>query len=801
MRQILLLLLLHPLFLFAQRQSIPQSVKGLQQPVAIYRDSFGVNHIYAQNEHDLFFVQGYCAAKDRLFQFELWRRQASGTLSEILGPKELKRDIGARLFKYRGSLKAEFNHYHPHGVAIFSAFTDGINAFIKLANKNREALPIEFKLLGITPGYWTSDIVISRHQGLLTNLQQELANARAVSLAGSEKVKEFMNFQPGNPNLKLDSSIAPRQLFQPLIEPYEAFRAPLVFSQEDLVAHAGSQTNYLNEAVKNNFSSPAPIETSENSGSNNWVVSGKLTASGFPLLANDPHRIIAIPSLRYIVHLHAPGWNVVGGGEPLVPGVSIGHNEFGAWGLTVFNIDAEDLYVYDLNPENLMQYKYKGSWENMKTINDTIKIKNESPLYIQHHYTIHGPVTFIDSINNKAYAVRCAWLEPGSAPYLASLRMDQSKSWEDFRAACSHSNLPGENMVWADKKGNIGWQVAGIAPVRKNWSGLVPVPGDGRFEWAGFLNIDQLPHLFNPKEKFIATANENNIPKNYAYRNAVGWSWADSFRVNRIRQVLAGKKSLTAKDMQALQTDYLSLPAQTLVPLLKQILPTNKFTDSLRLALLQWDFNLNKESVNAAVYVMWERMISDSFLQLAVPPAARKYITDISLSAILRYLTLPSNIFGKDSTGSRNEFLLGCFEKAVSALQQKLGNNILFWQYGQTKYHHIYVKHILSNSLNDSLRSQLNAGPEPRGGNANTVCATGDEDQQLYGASFRIVCDLSDWDKTSFTNTPGQSGNPGNFFYKNLFPMWVNDEYKMIFFSEDKIKKSVYKKIILAPGK
>ena len=211
-------------------------------------------------------------------------------------------------------------------------------------------------------------------------------------------------------------------------------------------------------------------------------------------MANDPHRRIAVPSLRYMAHLVAPGWNVIGGGEPEIPGISIGHNEYGAWGLTVFRTDGEDLYVYDLNPENLNQYKYQDDWEDMSLIEETIKVKNHPEETVVLRYTRHGPVTYIDSTNFKAYAVRCAWLEPGGSPYLASLRMDQAKNWEEFRAACNYSHIPGENMIWADKKGNIGWQAVGIAPIRRNWSGLVPVPGDGRYEWDGYLPITDKPH-------------------------------------------------------------------------------------------------------------------------------------------------------------------------------------------------------------------------------------------------------------------------------------------------------------------
>ena len=442
------------LFGIAQTKKL-LTVKGLYASVEVLRDQWGVNHIYAENQHDLFFSQGYCAAKDRLFQFEIWRRQATGTVAEILGERELKRDIGTRLFKYRGDLKTELNHYHPQGEAIINAYTDGVNSYIDEVLSHQELLPIEFQLLKILPGKWTPDVVISRHQGLLGNITEELSIGKAVSKAGAEKVKELMWFHPKDPDLRIDSAINQKLLNDNILELYNAYRKEIVFEASDISKadeDPDAVMNLLKQPISNVYQ---PAFEHGIDGSNNWIVSGNRTASGHAMLANDPHRKIAVPSLRYMVHLVAPGWNVIGGGEPEIPGVSIGHNEVGAWGLTIYETDGEDLYVYDLNPKNLSQYFYKGHWENMKLIQERIEIKESRTELINLRYTVHGPVTYIDSIHHKAYAVKCAWLEPGGAPYMASLRIDQSKNWESFREACSYSHIPGENMIWADTAGNI----------------------------------------------------------------------------------------------------------------------------------------------------------------------------------------------------------------------------------------------------------------------------------------------------------------------------------------------------------
>jgi penicillin amidase len=505
----------------AQQQQV--AVPGLQSTVEVLRDQWGINHIYAANQHDLFFTQGYCAARDRLFQFEIWRRQATGTVAEILGPQELKRDIGTRLFLFRGDMKKELNHYHPEGEAIINAYVSGINAYIDEVLRNPEQLPVEFRLLNIKPGKWTPEVVISRHQGLLGNVGEELSLGRAVAKAGPDKVKDLMWFHPQQPNLTLDPSITEALLSKNILELYDASHRPVTFRRD-----ISNATSFHQSRV--------PFEH-DPEGSNNWIISGSKTESGFPFLANDPHRSIALPSLRYMVHLVAPGWNVIGAGEPVIPGISIGHNEHGAWGLTIFATDGEDLYVYDLNPQNLAQYKYRNKWVDMKEINETIAVKDSASVNVTLRYTVHGPVTFIDSTNKKAYAIKCAWLEPGGAPYLASLRMNQAENWKQFREASKYSHIPGENMVWADRKGNIGWQVVGINPIRKNFSGMVPVPGDGRFEWKGYQNIKNRPNIYNPKKGFFATANQHVTPGDYRHGYTIGYTWADPFRGDRINEV------------------------------------------------------------------------------------------------------------------------------------------------------------------------------------------------------------------------------------------------------------------------
>lgn len=774
------------------------SVKGLLSTVEVLRDEWGVNHIYASGQHDLFFAQGYCAAKDRLFQFEIWRRQATGTVADILGPRELTRDIGTRLFKYRGDMFKELTHYHPQGPAIIQAYVDGVNAYISEVLQTPEKLPAEFGLLKILPGKWTPDVVISRHQGLLGNGKQELNIGRAVARAGAEKVKSLMWFHPKEPILSLDSSIKGDLLFKDILALYDASHSGIVFQAGDLANKQADEDAVLNLLNKQATTHTAPEKEME--GSNNWVVSGNRTASGHAMLANDPHRKIAVPSLRYMVHLVAPGWNVMGGGEPEIPGVSIGHNEEGAWGLTIYETDGEDLYVYDLDPANLNRYRYKGNWVNMREIRETIPVKNAQDTTVILRYTQHGPVTYIDSANHKAYALRCAWLEPGGAPYLASLRIDQAKTWEAFRNACSYSHIPAENMVWADRKGNIGWQAVGIVPIRKNFSGLVPVPGDGRYEWAGYLPIKERPHLLNPSKGFFATANQQVTPDNYTHWDAVGYTWADPFRGNRINEVLTANNHITIEQMQSLQTDYFSIPARSLVPFLKKISFTDTLTSFAQQQLLNWNYILDKNSVAAGIYAMWERQIMRNANKTFIPAAISPWIS-MQLTKVIDHLQHPENIFGADALLNRDAFIKESFEQAVLNVKNKLGSTTASWQYGQPAFKHITMEHPLSPVVNKEWQQKLNVGPLPRGGNSHTPGSTGGTDNQLSGASFRLIVDTGDWDKAVMINTPGQSGDPASRFYKNLFPLWANDQYFPAYYSKSKILKTTVEKRVLQPVK
>jgi penicillin amidase len=776
----------------AQSPAASLQLAGLSQPVEIIRDRWGINHIYAQNEADLFFAQGYAAAKDRLFQFEMWRRQATGTVSEIVGRRELTRDRGARLHQFRGDLDEELNRYHPHGKVIVEAYVRGVNAYISETERNPTLLPIEFRMLGITPGRWTPAVVISRHQALNANLTDEVRLVRAINAGGVAAVRELMNFQGGDPRFELDAAINPSTFPADLLALYNAFRESIRFRPEDVTPEfRGSTTRALAEVAAPDPAGPRDLEADRRDiGSNNWVVSGSRTFSTRPILANDPHRVIAAPSLRYWVHLVAPGWNVIGGGEPVLPGVSIGHNEHGAWGLTIFGQDAEDLYVYDTNPANPNEYRYRGGWEAMRIVTDTIPIEGERPETVELKYTRHGPVLHEDRANRKAYALRAGWMEPGGAPYLASLRMNQATTWEEFKAACTFSNMPSENMVWVDRKGNIGWQAAGIQPIRRNWSGVLPVPGDGRYEWEGYLPIASLPSEANPSRGFIATANNYLLPDDYPFKDLLHVQWSDAFRASRIAEVLGSGRMFSVGEMTRLQNDDLSIIARVLTPLLRPVTLANPASARARDLLSRWDFVLDKDSIEAGIYAMWQRRLMANAREVVVPAAIAKAtgVNIVSTKRVIDFLLSPDGRFGADPIAGRDAIVAKSMEEAIAELTRRFDADMQGWKYGQEKYHHALLTHPLSDAVNAATQARLAVGPLPRGGDGSTVSATGNADNQGSGGSLKIVADTDDWDNSVGLNTPGQSGDPDSPHYRDLFPLWARGQYFPIAYSRAKVE-------------
>jgi penicillin amidase len=744
-------------------------MQGLDHPVNVLRDRWGVAHIYAQNQHDLFFAQGVVAAQDRLFQMELWKRAGQGRLAEILGASALPRDVNARALRYRGDMQEEYVSYAPDTQTILTAFTDGINSYIaSLTAPGGPGLPIEFQLAGFAPDAWHPEDCLNRMAAfsMTGNAFSELAHAEALAELGAEKAAKLFDFDPA---IALDP--APRF---------------------DLTGLSPDQ-------LKNLVGSDRRIEFPAHSleGSNNWTISGALTASGKPLLANDPHRVIGLPSLRYMVHLVAPGWNVIGAGEPGLPGVALGHNEHIAWGFTIFGLDQQDLYVEELNPANPFEYKTEKGWKSMGARKEVFFIKGAAPQEVDVKFTRHGPVLWDDG--KRALALRWVGSEPGTAGYLASLAIDRAQNWDQFEAAAARWKVPSENIVYADNAGNIGEHSAGLAPLR-NWTGLLPVPGSDNYNWAGFVPTPELPHFFNPEEGFVATANHKMIPELYPHN--VGFEWAPPYRITRIRSVIERAKQdhhkLTVPDMESLQNDDTSLPALEFQQLLRS---TPLKDDAALMGFLRWNGKLTRESSDAALYEVWFRQICLALGQRFSTEHDGRY-NDLSPDTVLHILTSPDqDLFavGDDNPlAGRDQILTDTLKSARKELEKFMGPGKSQWSWG--KLHTVHFRHALDQQ--PGAKDLLDLGPLSRPGDEYTVNATGaygDSWEQGSGASYREILDTSDWDRSIAVNTPGQSGQPGSPHYSDLMPLWNAGQYFPLLYSRKAVEKETTDRLVLKP--
>ena len=738
-------------------------VPGLQEPVEVLRDAWGIPHIYARTVHDLFMAQGYVAATDRLWQMEMWRRKGEGRLAEILGPSALPRDRFARLMKYRGDMEAEWESYAPDARENIRAFVEGVNAYIESC---RQDPPVQFRIMGFRPEPWTPEVCLTRMAGYIMtrNAANEVRRAQLVREIGLEAAQEVWPLDPPIP----------------------------------LEIPEGLNLEGITDAILADARAASPDVSLRDDGSNNWTISGRLTRTGKPLLANDPHRTLAIPSLRYMTHLVGPGWNVIGAGEPTLPGVAAGHNERVAWGFTIVGIDQQDLYVEELNPANRLEYRFRGAWKKMRVVREQVKVKGrEKPEVMELRFTVHGPVLYEDAGRNRAYALRWVGTEPGTAGYLGALSLCTVKNWEEFLQAMDWWKVPSENLVYADVDGNIGWVAAGITPIRRGWSGVLPVPGTGAYEWEGFLPTSRLPRLYNPPQGYIATANHNILPEGYPH--VLGYEWSALWRFRRVDEVLKAGREFTVLDSQRLQHDETSMPARILIALLRETAATPESLEAKR-RLLAWDQVLNRESTGATIYEVWIRkLVPLVWSRRLEPPALKIRGRRGTFELAVAWLENPARrIFGPDPAAVRNGILVKALDQAVADLRARLGPDMDAWEWG--KLHKAYFNHPLGKD--DVLRKLLDRGPVARGGDSTTVnnTSTRPDFRQTHGGSYRQVLDLSDWDRSVGTSVPGQSGDPADPHYDDLLPLWAEGKYHPLAFSRPFVETVTRKRIRLRPA-
>ncbi|GAC1432394.1 MAG: penicillin acylase family protein [Thermoanaerobaculia bacterium] len=719
---------------------------ALRQPVTVVRDRWGVPHIYASNQHDLFYAQGFVQAQDRLYQMEIWKRAGQGRLAEIFGSPFVGRDIAARKLRYRGSMIDEYASYAPDAREILLAFTEGINEFI---DARRDRLPAEFAMAGFKPEHWKPEDCLQRlaAYGLMSNAASELRHARIVATLGVEK------------NTSMISPLPPAD-----IDPVTA------------LDYAALDPDMLRDFVSSDMRIEVPPP-----GSNNWVLAGSKTASGKPLLANDPHRTLSIPSLRYVVHLVAPGWNVIGAVEPALPGVAIGHNEDIAWGITVFGADQQDLYVETLRDG---KYKTESGWRPLRVEHETIDVKGGVTVPATIEFTRHGPVIW--KKGDRAVALRWVGAQPGTAGYLGSLALDRAHNWIEFQRAMRRWKVPGENIVYADRSGHIGEQSTALTP-RRSWTGLLPVDGSsGNYEWTGFIPIDELPHSYDPTKGFIATANNLTLSKDD--RRHIAHEWASDFRIDRIEEVLSGPAKLGTSDMAALQNDVTSLAARSWLEILRQ----SGLQDDAAKMLLEWEGRISTDSAAAALYEVWMRELRPAYARRVAPAV----LADVAEQVLGSAGTL--NGVQRMADGERRELVSVTLTRALAATRKLLGDDPARWRWGTL--HAARFRHGLDKRADDLSRFDPPAVERP--GDGDTVNATGWRTPytQAHGATFREVIDLGSWDRSLVINTPGQSGEPGSPHYADLLPLWARGEYFPLVYSREAVDANAEATVVMRPA-
>jgi penicillin amidase len=726
------------------------ALPGLKEPVEVLRDEWGIPHIYARNTHDLFFAQGYVTAQDRLWQMEMWRRWHEGRLAEIFGPKAFDYDARTRLMMFRGPWDAdEWASYHPEAEQIFTAYADGINAFIR---QNAGNLPVEFKLTGVTPDPWTAKTVLLRWAQIgLSSVRghaiNEIQLAMNVAKYGAEEANRRAAPDPYEP-LQVPEGLDVKPITQDVLnaarkgddDPFEGTHLPPI---EVLPAYKGLVPELKAMRVS------GPWDPSEE-GSNNWVMSGSRTPSGIPILSNDPHRRIEMPALRYFSHLVAPGWDVIGGSEPPFAGINAGSNEHMAWGFTFAGTDMVDLYVEELNPDNPNEVRWQNGWEPIKVIREEIRVKGEaSPRTVELKFTRHGPVFYVDTANRRAYAVRSADQEHGTAAYMGSFKLAQASSCTDFFDRAMSWKVPTHNLICGDDKGNIALQVSGLTPNRDGWNGRLPVPGNGKYEWKGFRS--DLPREMNPARGWIATANDNTHPKDYKgrpvfYHSTIG---VETSRIARIRQLLGTGKILSVQDHERIQQDAYSLVAERDQPLFKGWKAGNADAEKARAMVESWDRILTRETTAGAIFVRWDEAVDKRV---------------------------------RTATGAEQHALVEAgLVKAIERLTHDFGSDWSTWRYGrvaESKLPHMFVK-------------PFDLPPVERPGAFGTVNAN--------GANFRRIIDLSNLDNSVWTNAPGQSGQPGSPFYANMRENLGNGQYEPLLFTRGAVEKHVKYRLNLHP--
>lgn len=764
---------------------------GLDEPVEIFRDGDGTTHIYAANPHDLFMAQGFVHAQDRFWQMEFSRRIGNGTLAEVLGPGVLDNDRFIRTLGWHRTAQQELELLDAGTLEALEAYAQGVNAY--LASKGG-AYGLEFAILRLTgvdldPEPWTPLNTLTWAKVMAWDLggnrSVELAHAHLADQLGLEALEELV------PAYGSDKPIITASL------PSEAsFSAVPALAMTRFVFGAGDDL-----------------------GSNNWVIAGAHTESGFPILANDTHLGIQMPSIWYENGLHCSPvglecpYNVVGFSFPGSPGVIIGHNEHIAWGVTNLGPDVQDLFIEHINPQNPAQYEVRGQWEEFQIIEEEIYIAGqEEPEILQVRVTRHGPI-----INDIAGGTLEEWaygweplafswtaLEPGTV-LQSILMLDRAADWESFRDALSFWDVPSQNFVYADIDGNIGYQASGRIPIRVSGDGSLPAPGwSGAYDWNGYIPFEQLPSVFNPEDGYIVTA--NNAVVDDSYRYFISKDWSPGYRAERITELIESHQMLGIEEVQAIQSDSKALFAQEVLPVLLALEPDDPQAAQALDILRAWDGVYSRESGAAAIFeALRVHMLNRIFADELGEKLLGKMRGDL-MDALPEILESGDSRWFDDiyteQVEDRETTLLLALGDALDDLEERIGGPMEDWRWGE-----LHTATFKNQSLGLSgiapIEWLFNRGPFDVDGTGGAPNATGYSLSEPYEVtalpSQRLIVDMQYFENSLSMHTTGQSGHPFHRHYADLIDPWRAGEYHPLLWTRGQVEGAAASHLTLLP--
>lgn len=730
----------------ATEGTVELSVLGSE--VTVITDEDGVPHIQADNARDLYVAQGYIQADRRMFQMELSRRQASGTLSEVISEDAVNQDKYFRTLGLRRAAEESYEVYSEESIEVLEDFAAGVNAYIEEAKANN-SLPIEFKLMGFEPEEWTpvDSLTIGKFMAfdLGGHWEQQAFNYYLLKEYDEEKAYELFPAYPEN--------------------------RPTIIKEEELDLTASFEHAVI----------PHPFN-----GSNNWVVSGDKTASGMPLLADDPHLGLATPSIWLQMHLQSKdGLNVSGVIFAGVPGIILGHSDQIAWGVTNTGPDVQQLYIEKRNPDNPNQFLYEDEWEEATIIEEPIKVKDGETIDYEVIETRHGPIIseFAEDTGNET-VLSLKWTALDASTELeAIMEINRASDWEEFEEGLEKFLVPAQNFVFASQDGTIAYKANGKIPIYEDGKdALLPLNGwEAENEWQDFIPFDELPAVVNPEKGFIATANNKITPDSYPYH--ISNVWAQPYRYERIEEVLEPEDNFTVEDMQSLQMDQTDLRAREFVPFFEEILRDTELTEQEQEALnllADWDFTADKDKPQPLIFEHWMQEIENEIYEGEIPDTMRGLFSTESQSIdnMLRLARDGGRSIWLDENGGIENVLSSSLQSALEKLTEDYGEDMSTWAWGD--YHQVQFNHPLSGVSPFLAFFFNNEDAIPVGGSGVTPMAasynseTGVVD---HGASWRFVIDTNDMNAGYHIVGPGQDGHFRSEWYHDQMSDWVEGDY------------------------